>query len=576
MDDDRPLELDTRGFEFLLRTFFMPLSPQNIYLRFKGSPFGLSAERIYEHFTYRQLNPFGRPASSVRTAGDAEELIDVIRFGGSSHSLVGLTLADLNDEALTVKVLGEFGDTIRLRRHNEFVRAMAANVLSGAMEFAERRATRNAPAPFLPAANGEDRFRVPFLRSRLLEHLDAQSRAKAGAEQWAGTLRNLTGKGVRKEELERSGLFAFLAGRRESSDSLSAQALSQAVDFSALRMSIVPAVEEAGIQLRFEHGPDRPVTKIKGEPKAQTGQSRQLHLVDSVLGYRIERVVHPALWGNDRHYQAVTYDGKVLRDRRTRRAIFDSPSAAMARAEEHAKLVLPKLLPSDHYLDFSWTGGEDYREWLITLPFYPESVYSSHFVLRNILAHVRCDLREGSEGEKVLMLQEIQSDWMQSMRRRRADGEELDVFAQAPYLNEWPTLTLKLMLLHAAHSGRDALGWTLGEHQVRRYGGRGSQGLKELYDRTLPREARRVLAPLGLTCGSLDVYVPDNFTMRSVEDGFEVATADGEILGTAPSLEEARNLFPDGAREELYTVHGVRLSKAARTAILEKGFAAWG
>jgi hypothetical protein len=287
-------------------------------------------------------------------------------------------------------------------------------------------------------------------------------------------------------------------------------------------------------------------------------------------------VIHPALWGNDQHYQAITFEGKVLRDRTTRRAIFDSSKAAVARAQEHAKQVLPKLLPSDRWLNYSWTGGDEYREWLITLPFYSESFYSSHFSLRNILAHVRCDLREGTDGERVLVLQEIQSDWMQRMRRLRAAGDELDVSAQAPYLNEWPMLTLKLMLLHAAYAGRDALGWTLGEHQVRRYGGRGREGLKELYDRTLPREAQRMLAPLGLTCEPLEVYVPDSLTIRPVDTGFQVTTAEGHILGIAPSLEEARNLFPDGAREELYTVHGVRLSKAARAAILEKGFAAWG
>ena len=35
-------------------------------------------------------------------------------------------------------------------------------------------------------------------------------------------------------------------------------------------------------------------------------------------------------------------------------------------------------------------------------------------------------------------------------------------------------------------------------------------------------------------------------------------------------------LLPDGAHERLYAVHGERLSKAARAAILEKGFTAWG
>ena len=33
---------------------------------------------------------------------------------------------------------------------------------------------------------------------------------------------------------------------------------------------------------------------------------------------------------------------------------------------------------------------------------------------------------------------------------------------------------------------------------------------------------------------------------------------------------------PDGAHERLYAVHGVRLGQAARAAILEQEFPAWG
>ena len=120
---------------------------------------------------------------------------------------------------------------------------------------------------------------------------------------------------------------------------------------------------------------------------------------------------------------------------------------------------MPKLLASERWADWSWTGGEQYREWLITLPFYSASYFSSHFVARNVLAHVRSDLREGNEGEKVLMLHEVQSDWMQDARRIIRDvGKENRIADESPFVNEWPALTLKLMLLHAAHLGVDALG----------------------------------------------------------------------------------------------------------------------
>lgn len=240
-------------------------------------------------------------------------------------------------------------------------------------------------------------------------------------------------------------------------------------------------------------------------------------------------------------------------------------------------MVMPKLMAAQRWVGWSWTGGESYREWLITLPFYPASYFSSHFDVRNVLSHVRCDVREGPTGEKILMLHEVQSDWMQNARRDSQDcGNGGGVDDEAPFINEWPALTLKLMLLHAAHLGVDALAWTRGAHQVSRYRGLGKEGLKELYDRTLPREAKRMLKPFGVISEALEVYVPNNFKIRRLEIGFEVRGAEDDILGIAASFEEARALLPDGAHEQLYVVHGVRLSPATRGAILEKGFTAWG
>jgi hypothetical protein len=154
---------------------------------------------------------------------------------------------------------------------------------------------------------------------------------------------------------------------------------------------------------------------------------------------------------------------------------------------------MPKLLASERWADWSWSGGEEYREWLITLPLFPATYLSGHFDVRNVLAHVRCDLREGADGERVLTLHELQSDWMQSARRGLREHENgTDAGGRYPFLREWPALTLKLMLLHAARLGAGAIGWTRGAH------------------------------------------------------------------------------------ERLYAVHGVRLSQAARAAILEQGFPAWG
>lgn len=226
---------------------------------------------------------------------------------------------------------------------------------------------------------------------------------------------------------------------------------------------------------------------------------------------------------------------------------------------------------------YAWTGGETYREWLITLPYYPASYLSGHFKIRNVLAHVRCDVREGANGERVLTVQEVQSDWAQEARRAIACGDmEPGDDDCPPFLKEWPALAMKLVLLHAAHHGLDAVAWTRGAHQVFRYGGRGAGGLKELYDRTLPREVNRMMKAFGGVSEMLGVFVPTNFRIKQTENGYEVYSPERELLGTAPTLEDAREFVPNEGHELLYDVHGVRLPAAIRKAILEQGFPAWG
>jgi len=57
--------------------------------------------------------------------------------------------------------------------------------------------------------------------------------------------------------------------------------------------------------------------------------------------------------------------------------------------------------------------GENYREVLITLPNQKTLFKSSHFDEPNILAHLRMNERTDDNGNKVLFLEEVQSDWGQ-------------------------------------------------------------------------------------------------------------------------------------------------------------------
>lgn len=554
----------------------MTLNIESLELRFADVDYGLSARRLWEHTELGQINVFDQAVSSRPELNDPAAFIDVVWLDGDAFSLAGLTLADLRAGRIPVNSRVRYGNVLsaltRAGPSEYFVRSVAAHLDRCAM----RQAVRNQHCQFLPAARAVDVFGVPLIFSTLQRRLMAMGKSRAGAGQWQKTIENFQQKGLRAEEFERSNLIPKLMALDDDGGQISAVDLAGQCDFTELRLSVIPVVSDAEHQLRFSVFDNRRVKRTMNLPKAQAGQTREVAEFNPILGYRIEQVEHQTLWGTDLHWQAVTHDGQVISDAQDQ-TLFATRDQAASLAARHARENFPKRVALGQFSSYAWTGGKDYREWLISLPYFPPSYLAGHFNIRNVLVHVRSDLREGSDGERVLLLQEVQSDWAQDARRQIAIGDmNPHDDGCPPFLKEWPALAMKLVLLHAAHEGLDAVAWTRGAHQAFRYKGLGATGLTELYDRTLPREVNRMIKPFGAACEMLGVYVPTNFRVKQSEDGYNVYTAENKLLGIAPTLEDARQFVPEGAHELLYEVHGVRLPAAVRKAILEVGFPAWG
>lgn len=552
------------------------LGPSSLEFCFESGCYGLSARRLWEHTEMGQINVFSKAISSRQDLNDAEAFIDVVKFDGDVFWLAGLTLADLRARRIPRNSRIRAKAILDQLNQSSGGNAFISSVRDHLGRCAIRQAVRNQYHQFLPAAKAEDVFGIPLLYSGLQRRLRGMGKFKAGPEQWLKTIENFQEKGLRSEELECSGLIPELSLSPDNAVQFSALELENLCDFTDLRLSVIPVINQAQWQLRFTSPPDRKLNKTRNLPKAVAALPRAVTSFDPILGYRLERVEHQSLWGKDHSWQAVTHEGKVIHNA-IRQSGFQSTQTAADLAASHASALFPKRVALGHYSNLAWTGGDSYREWLITLPYFPASYLSGHFNIRNILAHVRCDGREGANGERVLMLQEVQSDWAQRARRALSKGEMVsDDEVPPPIMKEWPALVMKLVLLHAAHQGLDAVAWTRGAHQVYRYKGLGAGGLKELYDRTLPREANRMMKPFGVACEMLGVYVPTNFRIKQSENGYDVYSPTNELLGTARTLEDAREFVPDEGHELLFDVHGVRLSTAVRKAILESGFPAWG
>ena len=143
----------------------------------------------------------------------------------------------------------------------------------------------------------------------------------------------------------------------------------------------------------------------------------------------------------------------------------------------------------------------------LPIPKQTENYQSSHFDQPNILAHMRVNDRVDADGKKMLLVEEIQSDWHQAGRERGyktkeslekwysqnkldddpsfadLNSEQRSVIERnrsagmggdnavpdAPFKDTWYQLALKRLTKYAAENGYERIGLTTGKQQAGRY-----------------------------------------------------------------------------------------------------------
>ena len=127
-----------------------------------------------------------------------------------------------------------------------------------------------------------------------------------------------------------------------------------------------------------------------------------------------------------------------------------------------------------------WTlpGGFNSRVLLLKLPEYEgfEDEKQHWKDDPNTAAHIRLKDRVGPNGEKILHVEEVQSDWGQVGRQRGFGKSSLTLrpgeIEPAPYVTNtesWTDLALKRVMHEAAKGGYDKVMWTPAEIQSKRY-----------------------------------------------------------------------------------------------------------
>lgn len=332
--------------------------------------------------------------------------------------------------------------------------------------------------------------------SSLVESIQHLPMKKAPVKQWFATINNLQRIGIRQDEIHWSGLGDFLSRELAKPEKiLGKQDILKAIDFSAIRLELTSElVRHSCEELHYtECARKLPLSVMwRAGINADCTNNAVLRYTNSLLGYQIGYLKSDFRYSSsidNRHWFALDSFGHAIKDEHGQKMLFDNPDMVKQRVKHHATITYGlrgQLINQSKYQYISLHGGENYCEWLVTLPDYSKSHFSSHFTERNVLLHIRTKIRCDEKQRKLLFIEEIQSDWHQLTRQNhRTHGVVLKPLA--PFRTEWVSLALKLMLFHAVKEGYAGLAWADGNLQASRYDAELPM-VKRLYDKIIPQQ----------------------------------------------------------------------------------------
>lgn len=420
------------------------------------------------------------------------------------------------------------------------------------------------------------------LYSMLRCRLESLPLPRAAAGQWQRTLLNMKRDGLRREELDRSGAMDFLA-QQPANAVIDRQALLSAVDFSAIQARLVT-------ELECDNGYRLPFAEV-----AQKLAASQLRLAGLAVGERDFGVVRYCcskpgyrigiLWpagrslcapGVRRWFVLGPGGEAIAHPQREAEKWFASLQQAQQVAESHAArrhCLTCDLSCRAQYEYLSLYGGEDYREWLVTLPDFHQSHFTGHFYERNILLHIRSKVRRTRDGCRVLFVEELQSDWHQAYARYGLRGG----IPRAPFRREWASLALKLMLLHVVECGLDGIAWADAAVHELRYD-KVMTPLRRLYDEEMPCILNRLARPWDGQVARLrfDTRRPWLHAVRS-KDRWKVEGGAGKFVTRARySKHEAQALIARHSKAVTLDLPALLLPEGMRRHIAEHGLPLFG
>ncbi|WP_027875042.1 hypothetical protein [Spongiibacter marinus] len=235
-------------------------------------------------------------------------------------------------------------------------------------------------------------------------------------------------------------------------------------------------------------------------------------------------------------------------------------------------------LPSSSYGEDSRQGGFNIREWLITLDNFPKRyTVGKHYMVVNLLFHLRTTEHICTKGNHLLFVEEIQSDWMQSRDPDHCNYRDQYHTRRMPWLTDWHQLGVNLAFYLAAHLGFDGVCMATGRHQVERFGVLSMKGLYDLYDKIIPRHCKLIARTWGLQVERhlLPIH-HQRSTICKYSSGYTVIDNNAHPMTPPLNKNHARSYRIEREKIKSEEVPTYMLNPAIRAHLLERGIPIFG
>lgn len=310
----------------------------------------------------------------------------------------------------------------------------------------------------------QDAAETPVFYSALAKGVEGLKQKSASPNQWIQTIRNL--KGVKKEELDWLDLENWLESQEGSK--VSKADILQYLDEH--RVNIQTVVKSDTPLTRDEHDEYRRLLELPIDEVTDLQQAR----IDELA----EKLNQPVTENTTRFSKQVSAGGRDYRE-----LLLTLHHKGSFSPEENSR-----FLELNNREDLSDQEQQEYTD-LFNRRKISGSFYGPHFNEPDILANALFDTRTGSNGEKILHVAEIQSDWHQKGRRKgyknNLSSDERKEYNHLVQLKEEILKTSRAKAEAKYGDPNDYLGLTIKESElIKEYDDKGgSKRLLELYDK---------------------------------------------------------------------------------------------